>query len=197
MARPSNGETRRREIVLALERVLARTGLAGATIAAVADEAELAPGLVHHHFADKEELFSELTRSLYERFRAVSRDQSFHGVLDAALAIRGARGVRAARAWVGLFAESLRSPQVHKQLRRVLSAELRRLDRALIEQGSSPRERSRSRQGCSRSFLERWCLARSCREPARALPLALRERSSTPSLAQWALRLRHHLTAAG
>src|SRR5262249_8644759 len=50
MGRPSNRAKRREEIVRAFAKVLANHGYAGATIAAVAAEAEIAPGLVHHHF---------------------------------------------------------------------------------------------------------------------------------------------------
>jgi len=53
MARPSNTDERRGQIVAALQAVMARAGYAGATIAAIARQAELAPGLVHYHFKDK------------------------------------------------------------------------------------------------------------------------------------------------
>ncbi len=135
MARPSNRAVRRQEIVLALERVLAGGGLGGATIAAVAEEADLAPVLAHHHFKDKEELFAELTASLYRRFREAAPRLDLRAGLDAALRIRGPKSVRAARAWVGLFAEGLRSVTVRGSLRRISSAELRRLDAALMEAG--------------------------------------------------------------
>src|SRR5262249_1322148 len=60
MGRPSNREQRRREILQAFAKVLADHGYAGATIAAVATEAGVAPGLVHHHFESKAELTGSL-----------------------------------------------------------------------------------------------------------------------------------------
>lgn len=69
MGRPSTRVGRRRELALAFERVLAAHGVGGATIAAVAAEAGVAPGLVHHHFRDREDLVLELVRALAARFR--------------------------------------------------------------------------------------------------------------------------------
>src|SRR5262249_4846750 len=69
MGRPSNRDQRRSEILAAFERVLATHGYAGATIAAVAAEAGIAAGLVHHHFESKEELLAALLRQLTLRFR--------------------------------------------------------------------------------------------------------------------------------
>src|SRR5262249_23661299 len=60
MGRLSKREERRAQIVAAFARVLAEHGYAGATIAAVAAEAEVAPGLVHHYFAGKAELLATL-----------------------------------------------------------------------------------------------------------------------------------------
>src|SRR5688500_8924196 len=70
MGRPSNREERRAEILSAFAHVLSEHGYAGATIAAVASEAGVAPGLVHHHFESKEEMLLSLLKSLIGRFRA-------------------------------------------------------------------------------------------------------------------------------
>jgi TetR/AcrR family transcriptional repressor of bet genes len=75
MGRPSNREARRAEILGAFARVLADHGYAGATIAAVATEAEVAPGLIHYHFADKEDLLVSLLRDLVGRFRVRVRER--------------------------------------------------------------------------------------------------------------------------
>ena len=70
MGRPSNRDARRAELLTAFARVLATHGYAGATIAAVAAEAGVAPGLVHHHFDSKEELLSALLQALIAGFRS-------------------------------------------------------------------------------------------------------------------------------
>lgn len=147
MPRPSNRHTRRTEILEALERVLARAGLGGATVEAIAHEADLTPGLLHHHFEDKEELFAELVRTLQARFREAADGRDLRGRLDAALALQGEPGMRAARAWVGLFAEALRNRTLLETMRRGLRSELRRVDAALIEAGLNREEAERGAAG--------------------------------------------------
>lgn len=129
MGRPSNREQRRREILAAFSRVLAEHGYAGATIAAVASEAGIAPGLIHHHFKHKEELLSSQLRVLMEGFR--QRVEGYAGnadplvaYADGALALDGTADVVAARCWVGLFAEGIRSPTLFKQFRAMIDREI-------------------------------------------------------------------------
>ena len=70
MSRPSLREKRRRELAAAYARALAKHGQEGASIAAVALEAGVAPGLVHHYFADKSDLSQTLLELLVANFRA-------------------------------------------------------------------------------------------------------------------------------
>ena len=131
MGRPSLREVRRAEIVDAFARVLADHGYAGATIARVADEAGVAPGLLHHHCADKQDMLTELLRTLVGRFReriavieAERPDEDPLAVYtDAALALGESADVVAARCWVGVFAEAVRDPNLLRQLRRFLDRE--------------------------------------------------------------------------
>src|SRR5688500_4811014 len=67
MARPSNTEERRHQILDALLRVMARKGYDGAAVTDVAAEAGLTPGLVHYHFENKLEILIELLRRLVAR----------------------------------------------------------------------------------------------------------------------------------
>jgi len=102
MARPSNRQARRRQICEALERCLARDGLGGATMAAVAAEAGIAPGLIHHHFEDRHDLVLELIRLLARRFRDELPDEPEPSryldlYVTAALGRRGARRRATAR----------------------------------------------------------------------------------------------------
>lgn len=115
--------------------MLARQGFARATIAAVAAEAGVAPGLVHHHFRDKDELLEVLMSGLLARFRAGVRALEAEGAApldaygDAALRLGPGDDVEAARAWVGLFAEAQRAPALFKRVRRLLDGELEGLVR--------------------------------------------------------------------
>lgn len=129
MGRPSKREERREEILSAFARVLSDHGYAGATIAAVAIEAGVAPGLVHHHFTSKSELLSCLLSELGSRFR-----QRIHGYdqdgdkllayVDAALKLDARADLTAAKCWVSLFAEALRDPTLFAQMRRLIDTEI-------------------------------------------------------------------------
>ena len=66
-------EVRRAEIAEALWRVVAREGIEGATIRAVAAEAGWSRGIVEHYFQDKEELLDYACRSASERALAQTR----------------------------------------------------------------------------------------------------------------------------
>jgi TetR/AcrR family transcriptional regulator, transcriptional repressor of bet genes len=136
MGRPSNREQRRREITAAFARVLANHGYAGATIAAVAAEADLAPGLVHHHFDSKSELLEALLRELISAFRArvhtyQADEDELLAYVDAALKLDERADLTAARCWVGVFAEAVRNPTLFGQMRRLIDGEV-----ASIEQRS-------------------------------------------------------------
>lgn len=144
MGRRSLREVRRSEIVAAFAKVLARNGFSGATVAAVADQAEVAPGLIHHYFADKSELLRSLVADLVTRFRARTRRfESETDPLDAyisgALALGATADTVAARCWVGIFAEAMRNPALFEQTRRLLEAEVqsicKRSGAALDERG--------------------------------------------------------------
>ncbi len=128
MGRPSNREARRAEILGAFARVLADHGYAGATIAAVATEAEVAPGLIHHHFENKEDLLASLLSDLVNRFRAGVRDRDESDPLlayvDGALRLDERADITAARCWVGLFAEAIRNPALFKRMRSLIDAEI-------------------------------------------------------------------------
>jgi len=129
MGRPSVREERRAELVEAFARVLSEHGYAGATVAAVARQAGIAPGLVHHHFADKAELLECLLERLMQGFR--QRTRALEAGADplsayAAAAVRldaGADTV-AARCWVGVFAEAVRHPALFVRMRRLVDAEI-------------------------------------------------------------------------
>jgi AcrR family transcriptional regulator len=59
-------EDKREHILLAARRTFTRLGYPAATINEIAAEAGVARGLVHHYFKNKEQLFIEVMRSMYE-----------------------------------------------------------------------------------------------------------------------------------
>jgi len=134
MGRRSLRVQRRAELVAAFARVLARQGFAGATIEAVADEADVTPGLIHHYFTDKNELLASLLADLMTRFR--SRTRTFESAADpldaylaAALALGDTADIVAARCWVGVLAEAVRQPALFEQVRRLLDTEIQAIRR--------------------------------------------------------------------
>lgn len=125
-------EQRRNEITQAFARVLAERGFARATIAAVANEAGVAPGLVHHHFDSKDELLSVLLDQLITTFRRRLERRDGDPLLaygDGALALDETADVVAARCWVGIFAEAIRTPTLFRRVRRLLDREIGALER--------------------------------------------------------------------
>lgn len=129
MGRPSNREQRRAEILQAFARVLADHGYAGATIAAVASEAGVAPGLLHHHFRDKSEMLESLLGDLIVRFRTrvhsyESEEEPLLAYVDGALKLDERADITAARCWVGLFAEAVRNPTLFRRVRRLIDGEI-------------------------------------------------------------------------
>jgi len=129
MGRPSNREARRAQILAAFAVELADHGFAGATIAAVADRAGVAPGLLHHHFDNKQDMLESLLGDLVGRFRARLRHYEAEGdavgaYVDGALKLDERADITAARCWVGLFAEALRSPSLFRSVRRLIDSEI-------------------------------------------------------------------------
>jgi TetR/AcrR family transcriptional repressor of bet genes len=131
MGRPSLREARRAEILTALTRVLAAHGVEGATIARVAAEAGFAPGLLHHHFRSKDEMIEALLAELVAGFRARTRAHDERDRVLAyglsALSLGKGSDPTAARAWVGVLAEALRTPALFARVRRMLDAEVESL----------------------------------------------------------------------
>lgn len=137
MGRPSNRAQRREQLLSAFARTLAAHGYAGATIAAVANEAGIAPGLVHHHFDSKAELLGALLDRLLSGFRQRVRLYESGDRLLAyavgALALDERADPIAARCWVGVFAEAVRDPILFARMRRLLDGEL-----ASLQQRAGP-----------------------------------------------------------
>lgn len=129
MGRTSKRTERREQLVLAYARVLADQGQAGATIAAVALEAGVAPGLVHHYFAGKHDLQAALLEVLVSRFRGQMNARRAGGeplatYADATLGMGARADLVAARAWVALLAEAQSDATLFHKVRRLLDTEV-------------------------------------------------------------------------
>jgi TetR/AcrR family transcriptional repressor of bet genes len=134
MGRKSLKIERRAEITRAFARVLAREGYAGATILAVAQEANLSAGLLHHHFRDKREMLLELLSTLLTDFRKSLNDRNtgksrdLESYIDAALKLDDKANAIAAKCWVGILAEGLREKGLMDKIRNHLDTEIRTIE---------------------------------------------------------------------
>jgi TetR/AcrR family transcriptional repressor of bet genes len=133
MGRKSERENRRREITQAFGRVLANHGFAGATMTAVAEDAGLSPGLLHHHFKDKNEMLDELLTALIGSFKkrfsefsaAKPAEHKLECYINAALKLDQNSDLISAKCWVGLLAEALRNPVLFNRVKRHLENEVK------------------------------------------------------------------------
>lgn len=131
MGRPSNRDQRRQEILSAFARVMADHGYAGATVAAVAAEADITAGLIHHHFHSKDELLGAMLDQLVARFRerlrqanAATTVDKLEAYADAALKLDEQSDTLSAKCWVGVLAEGVRNPVLFRKIRRLIDAEI-------------------------------------------------------------------------
>jgi len=137
MARKSNTEQRRAEIVAGLLAAIGEHGYDKATIQTIATRAGLAPGLIHYHFKNKEEILLALVRSLAAVARgrydalaasAATADDRLKACIDARLALGDGADPHAVAAWVVIGAEAVRQPQVRAVYREAVAAELALLE---------------------------------------------------------------------
>lgn len=112
---------------------MARQGYERASVAAIASEAGLVPGLVHYHFQTKLEILVALVDHLHERLRA--RVQRFlaqatpeatararlAAFLDAHVATGADADRQAVACWVAVAAEAIREPEVRAVYQRVVT----------------------------------------------------------------------------
>ena len=142
MARSSNTEARRAEITGALLAVIARHGYEKATIQAIAAQAGLAPGLIHYHFKNKQEILVSLIVAMAEaanaRYAAVLGDQvepaaRLRAYLHARLGLGEGAAPEIVAAWVMIGAEAVRQPEVRTVYQRMVADELALLTTLLAD----------------------------------------------------------------
>jgi TetR/AcrR family transcriptional regulator, transcriptional repressor of bet genes len=136
MGRRPNTELRRQQIVDALQAEMAAVGFSRATTKSIAERAGLAPGLMHYHFKDKEEILLALVDRL-----VAQADGRFQHLLDAAqspwdqlrayvtarVAPGAATEAEQVAIWVTLMAEAMAIPSVRERLSDWLAQDQKRL----------------------------------------------------------------------
>jgi TetR/AcrR family transcriptional repressor of bet genes len=160
MARPSNTDQRRREIVEGLLTVMGRKGYEGASIQEIGKAAGLAPGLVHYHFKTKQEVLLALVHTLAEQLErryqlraGVVHDPHgrLYAFIDAHVSLNRDANPKAVAAWNVIGAEAIRQTEVRTVYRRTLArslSEMRSLVRACLRaEQRSTREAGRIAAG--------------------------------------------------
>lgn len=142
MPRPSNTEQRRHEIIQAFLDVMATQGYAKATIAAIADKANLAPGLIHYHFKNKQEILlelidqaSQLTLERYQQnlLNATSAKERLKAYIDARLAKNTSGTSSMVAAWVVIGTEAIRQEEVRQAYEEALKKQQKVIEDLLAE----------------------------------------------------------------
>lgn len=121
MARPSNKEERRSEIAAALIRTMSVQGYDGASISAIAREANLSSGLVHYHFDSKLEILLYALELLTHTHRlrvevavraADTPGRKIAAFIEAHLGLGADADPYTLKCWVQMSAEALRNEHV-------------------------------------------------------------------------------------
>ena len=140
MARPSNTEHRRQEIVNGLMQAMADKGYEKASIQSIAKAAGLSPGLIHYHFKTKQEILIALIHQISEqaaqRFTlladaAGNAPQQLDAYIDAALALGDGSNPEAVTAWVIIGAEAVRIEEVRALYQQIIRQHSQQLSELL------------------------------------------------------------------
>lgn len=153
MPRPTNTAQRREQIVRGLLRIMAVRGYEGASIAAVARAARVAPGLVHYHFADKQEILvalvdvvaRELVGRVARRVGGASGPRTGVDAFLEALVAPDPPDAPALACWLAIASEAPRLPAVRRAFDRAVAALVRQLEqlvRLALEPARAPRARA-------------------------------------------------------
>lgn len=146
MARPSNTQERRKQIVQAFVEVMATQGYAKATIQQIASSAGLAPGLIHYHFKNKQEILLELVQQISDLIlnryqqkceKAKTAKEKIKAYIDAHLAKDESSTSGLVAAWVVIGTEAIRQEEVQVIYESVLKKQQAILEKLLIEAGET------------------------------------------------------------
>ncbi|HUP91776.1 MAG TPA: TetR/AcrR family transcriptional regulator [Solimonas sp.] len=144
MGRQSNTAQRRGEIVAGLLAELAAVGYERASTKSIARRAGLAPGLVHYHFRNKQDILLELVDGLIADADRRCNDALAAGddplarlsaFVTSRLSLGATSDARVVKAWVSVMAESLGQPKVRARLAKWFAGDHNRIERLFAEAG--------------------------------------------------------------
>jgi TetR/AcrR family transcriptional repressor of bet genes len=145
MGRKPNTESRRQQIVLALLMEMSTSGYERASTVSIAKRAGLAPGLIHYHFKNKEEILLALVDELILQAEAgfaaaMEASTTASAKLEAYITSRVGLGPTSdgvqVKAWVSILAEAMGQDAVRSRVAEWLAKDHSRLSRLFKAAGS-------------------------------------------------------------
>ncbi|MBL8710386.1 MAG: transcriptional regulator BetI [Rhodospirillaceae bacterium] len=133
-------ESRRKQLIEATARSLARHGLDGTTVRVVAAEAGVSPGLVRHHFAGMHDLIAETYRWTGKELEKVLRaalaaapptpEGQLHAFIDASF-LTPTLDTDLLGVWLTFWSLTRTDPEIHAIHQKVYASYRRRIDELL------------------------------------------------------------------
>lgn len=163
MARPSNKEQRRKDIAGAFLKVMAKKGYSGATVRAVAKEAGVSSGLIHHHFEDKQDILlvavDGIVESGRQRFEEMNDSNmdcrlKIKAFIDSRLSLGNGENIDAVKAWVLIGSEAVRQEEVRGIYKKAISQQQKYLASLLKEAYSLSLKESKEKSAMIISAIE-------------------------------------------
>lgn len=143
MGRTSMSKERRLQIVQSLQKVMATRGYEKASVKVIASEAGLNSGLVHHYFANKQEILFSLIELLGQRLQeryeehlsasSTEPQERLFGFIDAFVGLGPRVDLEAVACWVAIGSEAIRQTEVQEIYRSFLNKTFEQLKLLLTE----------------------------------------------------------------
>ncbi len=126
--RPSNRDARYTQVMEALTRTVARFGLEGASLSAIAKEAGMTRPLVRHHLGNRDEILTALQAYVLDRFQqqtaemidALPKDRPAQALVDQLFDDRDASDADLIMAFAALTARAVDDPALQRGCRDVV-----------------------------------------------------------------------------
>ncbi len=130
MGRKPNTQQRRSQIVEAMRAELAEVGYERASIKSIAERAGLGAGLIHYHFASKQDILHALVDNLIEAAdrrsdevvaEVAGSEQQVAAWISSRVGLGRSHDAEQVRAWVAVIAEAMGQPGVRSRLAKWLA----------------------------------------------------------------------------
>jgi TetR/AcrR family transcriptional repressor of bet genes len=153
LGRHKNTDLRQKQIVAGFAAAISELGYAGASIAVIAQNAELTPGLLHYHFKSKEDILRALIKEMsayisdrvamkLEGLRKPTPISRIEQVIGAFLDLDSGSNLVFVRCWTVIFAEAATNIKVRGVVHRGLLEQLDEIKKVAQEIWNEDKKRS-------------------------------------------------------